>query len=231
MTLYEAIFTRRSVRKFETEPLDQETLDALDAFIATIDQIKGQQARFRVVTGEAVNDKNAPHYLLGYCKDAAEEYANIGFTMQAVDLYLQSIGLGSGWLGMAKPKTDTDDYCIALAFGKTTAPARSGASDFKRLEISEISDKQNAVAKAVRLAPSAVNSQPWKLRFEKDKLIIQYHGRGMMRAMLKKKLSKIDLGIAARHAVVTLQREGKQVKSVTPKVVDGEFRIEVTYPA
>jgi nitroreductase len=229
MTLYETIFTRRAVRKYEMELLDQKTFAALDTFIATISQMRGQQARLEVVTADKVNDKTAPYYILAYCKETAEEYANVGFTLQAVDLYLQSTGLGSGWLNSAKPKVDAEDFCIGFAFGKTSVPPRKGAADFKRLELSEISEEENAVAKAVRLAPSAINTQPWKLQFEKDKVVLHQHGRGLARAMLKKKFNKIDLGIAARHAVVALHHEGKQVKSVIPKTTDKEFTITVSY--
>ncbi len=51
----------------------------------------------------------------------------------------------------------------------------------------------------------------------------------MKRIILKNKLNKIDVGIAARHAVLALENEGNKILSVTP-VTDGkEFSIEISY--
>ena len=50
----------------------------------------------------------------------------------------------------------------------------------------------------------------------------------MKRIILKNKLNKIDVGIAARHAVIALEKEGAAVKSVTAE--DGkDFKILVSY--
>jgi hypothetical protein len=153
----------------------------------------------------------------------------VGYVLQNVDLYLQSIGIGSVWLGMAKPNEPEQGYCILLAFGRTGIPLRSGADEFKRLPMSYISDSNNAVAEAARLAPSAMNSQPWKLRFEEGRVVIQYFGRGPMKLMLRKKLNKIDLGIVIRHVEVALLHEGKTIHAITPKSTGKFFGIEVEY--
>jgi nitroreductase len=95
--------------------------------------------------------------------------ANIGYALQGVDLHLQSKGYGSLWSGMARPKESQENYRILLAFGNSTVPLRRGESDFKRKPVVEISNtppgtgEDNPVASAARLAPSAVNFQPWKL--------------------------------------------------------------------
>lgn len=47
--------------------------------------------------------------------------------------------------------------------------------------------------------------------------------------ILKNKLNKIDVGIAARHAVLALENEGNKILSATP-ITDGkEFSIEISY--
>jgi hypothetical protein len=115
-----------------------------------------------------------------------------------------------------------------LGFGKTTVPQRKVEQDFNRLPVNEISDADNAIAEAARLAPSAMNSQPWKLHFENGKVTISYFGRGMMKALLKK-LNKLDVGIVTRHVEVALLNEGKEIKSIIPKKTANGFDIEVLY--
>ncbi|MDR1400398.1 MAG: hypothetical protein LBJ41_10785 [Treponema sp.] len=230
MTLYDTIFIRRSVRKFKDSPLDAATIKSIETFIGNTPQLARQSAMFEIVSGDKVHGGTpAPHCILAYCTDSDSSYANVGYVLQNVDLYLQSIGLGSVWLGMAKPNEPEQNYCILLAFGKTDVPTRKAEGEFKRLPISEISDQDNLVAKAVLLAPSAVNSQPWKLHFESGKVVIRYFGRGLMKLMLRKKLNKIDLGIAARHIETALLHDGKAILSITPKTSGKTFEIEITY--
>ncbi|MDR0850434.1 MAG: nitroreductase [Christensenellaceae bacterium] len=229
--LYEAIFIRRSVRKYNQTALDEKTLADIKNFLNNTKQIGGCEACFEFVESGTVGNGKAPHYILAYCKNEAAEYINVGYTLQNVDLYLQSKGLGSVWLGMAKPK-DTgkrEDYCIMLAFGKTNVPPRKGAGDFKRLKVSEISNENNAVAEAARLAPSAMNTQPYKLNFESGKITVEYFGRGIMKAIIKKRMGKIDMGIVMRHIQVALENQGKAVTNINIKKESKKLYVEILY--
>lgn len=92
-----------------------------------------------------------------------------------------------------------------------------------------ISKEDTAVSRAVRLAPSSLNSQPWELKFEPGKIIVEDAGTGISRLILKNKLNKIDIGIAARHAVLALEHNGNAIISAVPKSDGSKFRIEITY--
>ena len=229
MTLYETIFARRAVHSYDMTAIDSEALVEIQAFIDATDQINGQSARLEIVAANKVKNGIAPHYILTGCAADATAYMNVGYVLENVDLYLQSKGYGSLWLGMAKPNETDGDFCIMLAFGKTNVPLRKDVKEFKRLPIGEISNTDNAIAQAARLAPSAMNSQPWKLDFAEDKLTIRYFGRGITKLILKNKLSKIDLGIVTRHAAVALLFEGKSVQAITPITNEKDFAIEVIY--
>lgn len=229
MTLHETIFTRRSVRKYDMTPLSGEILADLGTFLDATEPMAGQTARFEIVSADKVKNNMASHYILAYCTTDSGAYANVGYVLQNADLYLQSKGYGSCWLGMAKPSESDRAYCIMLAFGKTNVPARRNVEEFKRLPMGEISNADNAIAQAARLAPSAVNSQPWKLDFSDGKVTIRYFGRGVTQLMLKKKLNKIDLGIITRHVKVALENEGRTIQSVAPLVGGKDFAIEVIY--
>jgi hypothetical protein len=228
MTPYEAIFRRRSVRSYTAEPLDADTLAALKSLLAQTEQLPEQNARFEIVTADALNGTKASYAILAFCDDSDVAYANVGYVLQKVDLYLQSIGLGSGWTGMAQPKEKLQDFCIALVFGKANQPERAGAADFKRLPIAKISNADNAIAQAARLAPSAINSQPWQLHFEEGKVTVSYLGRGLTKRMLKK-TNKIDVGIIARHIEVALAHEGTPISSIAPKSEGDTLKIELSY--
>ena len=229
MSRYDTIFTRRAVRRYEPEPLPDETLDGILAFVRAVEPLPGQTADFRLLTPAQMGVKIAPHYLAAACAETNEAYANLGYVLEALDLELQGRGLGTLWYGMKLPKDGRADDAIVMALGRTKEPARSGERDFSRLPLSEISDADNAVARAVRLAPSSVNSQPWLLRFGEGSLTLEYRGRGLLRAQLGKKLNKIDLGIAARIAVTALEHEGRTVKAVSPQTEGKAFRIRIDY--
>lgn len=230
MTLYETIFTRRQVRSFIGAILEKQTLTALFSIVQGAQQISGQQARFEIASSEQLSGcHGAPYGLLAFCESTPAAYANIGFVLQKADLYLQSLGLGSGWFMSAKPKKTTETFCIALVFGKTKEPMRENADAFKRKKLLDICATDNAISQAVRLAPSSMNSQPWKLRLEPDKIILEEKGNGLTRVILKNKLNKIDLGIAARHAVTALEQEEKTVTQITAKEARKKLEIEILY--
>jgi hypothetical protein len=228
MTLFETIFIRRSVRKFDMTPLGDEIIGAIEKFIADTRQLEGQKAEFEILGPEAANGVFAPHCILSYCRADDAAFINVGYVMQRADLFIQSLGLGSLWLGMARPKNGRPDFCILMAFGKTDVPRRNNVHDFNRLPIDAISNAVNTATEAARLAPSAMNSQPWKLLFEDGSVRIRYFGRGIMKLMLKK-LNKIDVGIVTRHVEVALRHEGKEIKSITPRVGGKDLSVEIVY--
>ena len=228
MTSYETIFTRRSVRKYLKDPIDQPTLEGIQRCLDEALPLSGQKAGFRIVSGSATGG-NYPYAILAYCEKSDPAYINVGYILEKADLYIQSIGLGSLWLGMAKPAENQSDFCIMLAFGKTDVPARKNVQEFNRLPIGEISNMDNAVSDAARLAPSAVNTQPWMLHFSDNAVQLRYIGRGMMKLVLKKRLNKIDLGIVTRHIVTALRHEGKTIQEIRIDPTGKELTIDIPY--
>lgn len=208
MTLYETIFARRSVRSYLPEPLDEKTLAEVLAYAENVEQIPGAHADFRIIPHEEMGAGPAPYYLVASSEQNEKEYANIGFVLEKVDLWLQSNGFGSLWYGLSLPKKHLPNDSIVLGFGKTDLPMRK-EEEFNRLPLSKIAETDNAVTRAVRLSPSAVNSQPWKIECAENLVSVSYFGRGLMKASLEKKMNKVDVGIASRIAVTALENEGK----------------------
>ena len=228
MKMYDTIFVRRSARKYDKKPLDEGVLKDIREFIGNTKQLDGQNARFEVVSDKEVKG-SAPHYVLAFCESNDAAYVNVGYVLQNVDLYIQSMGLGSLYLGMKKPEKKAEDFCILLAFGGSEVPFRKGEGDFDRLPVNEISNADNAIIKAARLAPSARNSQPWKFTFEDNKIMIRYFGRGLLKSIMRKRFSMIDLGIVTRHVETALLDEGKTNTSITLRSAGDGFEIEINY--
>ncbi|MDR0855023.1 MAG: nitroreductase [Christensenellaceae bacterium] len=232
MGLYETFFTRRSVRKYTSTPLSTEVLSEVRSVLDGAEQISGQTASFEILEAVKVKDAatpHAPYYIIARSEQTDTAYANVGFVLEKVDLFLQSKGLGSCWLGMAKPTDVPDDYTVMMAFGYTEIPVRGSESEFNRIALDDISNEDNAVARAARLAPSAVNSQPWKLSFEPGKVVIGYFGRGLLKLILRKKMAKIDVGIISRFVTLALENEGKTVTEVNTDADGKDLRVTVLY--
>ncbi|MDR1736354.1 MAG: hypothetical protein LBR85_05745 [Oscillospiraceae bacterium] len=228
MTLYETVFVRRSVRQYDKSPLDAGVLAEIQSYAAAAKQLPGQSARFKTVDSSGLKGGIAPYAILAHSGGTDAELVNIGYTLQGVDLYLQSAGYGSVWCGMASPREGAPDFRILLGFGKTEVPLRGGEGDFKRKKLSDISDADNAVARAVRLAPSAVNFQPWKLSFESGKFTLRVNVHGIGR-VLPGKLYLYDLGIALKHAELALQHENKTVAAFSFGGNGKDFMVEARY--
>jgi hypothetical protein len=228
MTMYEAIFARRSVRKFDNKPLDIATLSEIKQYADNAMQLAGQSARFEIAGADKLKGGFSPYALLAFADNKEAALINIGYTLQGVDLWLQSRGYGSIWSGMAAPKDPPADYRILLGFGHTSVPLRSGECDFKRKKLSDVSAADNAAARAARVAPSAVNFQPWKLDFAEGKVTIRTNVRGIGK-ILPGKLYLFDLGIVTKHVEVALEHEGKTVAAIEIRDNGKDSAAEVFY--
>lgn len=230
MTLYEAISVRRQVRSFRPDPVDEAVLDEIRVCLRDAERLSGRQGQFEVVPAKAAgNSHGASWCVFSYCEEDPAAYANAGYVLQKADLWLQSLGLGCGWFMDLKPAQPDPRFCIGLAFGHTGEPLRAGEAQFKRRPLGEICTEENDVSRAVRLAPSSLNSQPWTVEFGDHAVLLREKGRGPARLILRGKLNKIDLGIAARHAALALEHQGKRVTQALPKAEGGKLGIVIRY--
>jgi nitroreductase len=236
MDLYSPIFTRHAVRDFDSSALDQSTIDAILDLASQAGTIDGHRVGVALATANEVKGSSAPYHLLAFSRPDDAGWASAGYVLQKADLAIQAQGLGSHWVGLAKPKTKREDFAILLAFGPTSEPPRA-ADDFKRIDLAEIidpaatglSDQDQALAEAVRLAPSGMNDQPWRIQFGPGLVRLIHQPRGAMSMILAKKMDKISLGIAARHAAVTLAHQDRPATAVKAATAGGRFAIELAY--
>lgn len=204
MTLAEMIFHRKSCRSFSGQPVDAEMLEKVLSFEPKplYPDIK---VRMDIISRDKVKcicPWTTPQVITVYSEPAEGYKENIGFLFQQMGLYLQTLGLGVCWLGLGQmnPKTATEvkgmRHVIMLAFGYPKGDQlRHDLKRFKRKTMDKITDNPDPRLEVARLAPSAVNSQPWFFTHEGD----------VIHVYCSKKGYRLDAGVALAHLYVANQ--------------------------
>jgi nitroreductase len=222
--LYNAIFQRKSIRKYDMTPLSEEILTGIQEYVKTLKTLD-DSIQYEVAYLDTDQVKNllpikAPHYVCLYSQKKGNYLMNAGFLLQQMDLYLSANHLGSCWLGMAKPSKEVPEqkngleFVIMLAFGNSKEPVhREAVSEFKRNKLSEISSLigLEELLEPARLAPSAVNSQAWYFSGDKAGIIVSRKKLNIIKAPLYGKMNQIDIGIALFHLWLSLDHQNKSV--------------------
>ncbi len=220
MTLNEMIYHRKSCRSFTNVPVDEAMIETIKAFPMKplYPEIK---VHWDIVPRNQVKcicPWTTPQLITIYSRETDGWLENIGFLFQQMDLYLQSLGLGVCWLGMGRmhPKTTTAiegmKFVIMLAFGHPKGDQlRHELKGFKRKTLEQIADQADPRLEPARLAPSAVNSQPWYFTHEGDNIHVYCNRKG----------SRLDAGIALAHLYVANEETFRFFKAETVPEVPG----------
>ncbi len=220
MTLGEMIYHRKSCRSFTNVPVDAAMIETIKAF-----QMKPLYPEIKVHWDIVPRNQvkcicpwTTPQLITIYSEETEGWLENIGFLFQQMDLYLQSLGLGVCWLGMGRmnPKTTTEvegmQFVIMLAFGHPKGNRlRHSLKEFKRKTLEQITDQLDPRLEPARLAPSAVNSQPWYFTHEGDTIHVYCSKRG----------SRLDAGIALAHLYIANEETFRFFKTENPLTVAG----------
>ncbi len=222
--LYSTIFKRKSIRKFDLTPLEDNTLNKIQEHLKTLEPLhKDINTEFKILSPDVVKRrmmKKAPHYLAVFSEVNEGYLNNVGFMTQQMDLFFSANGLGSCWQGIPTLKKEALEssnlkFIILMPFGMPTEPIhRTSISQFKRKTLQEITDIQGAddILEAARLAPSAGNGQPWYFTGDKD-IIHTYQIRpDFVRGLLTKKFPPIDVGISLHHLKLAAEHFGNETE-------------------
>lgn len=211
---YEMIFKRKSFRKFNNElKLSNDELCDVNEKIKTLKPlIDNIDVKYRIVGREKTTCKRGEYCLLIYSEEKEDFLLNIGYMFEQLDLYLASKDIGVCWYGMGK--TQESEYknlrfVIMMALGKGEAKEfRKDYKKCKRKETKEIWTENSGletIADVVKYAPSACNTQPWRVVCEGNKLKI-YRTTNIKSIMPKDKVpfyNSIDMGIFLYFLEVT----------------------------
>lgn len=199
MKLEEQIYLRKSCRKYLDEPVN---LDLIDEFMSNVKPLNEDiKYRYEFLKQNEVSSKmhfKAPYYLAIYSEIKENYMVNAGFIFQQLCLYLQSQGIGSCWLGLGSPKKKDSEFVILISFGKSDDMTRT-LDEFKRNNLSKISDEVDESLIPAQLAPSAMNSQPWYFKHTVDGFDVYQVKQNIIKRQLLKRWNPIDMGIAISH--------------------------------
>lgn len=211
--LYPHIFKRKSIRKYSDAPLSAEQTGAVQEVLDSLVPLFSDEKYKLEFSPEKLR-------VYAYCENTVTGNANIGFLLQQFDLALYGLGLGRLWFGRGNEPKDVKtepplSYAICLKIGNPAEPlSRESVAEFNRKPIGEVitdSDLQ-PVFEAVRLAPSAGNSQPWWFMRDGDAIHVYRKKPGFIKAALMGRMNQGDMGIALCHAVLALEHAGYTIK-------------------
>ena len=195
--------------------------------------------------------KGANYYLTAaYDKSDDKGLYDIGYLLEKVVLYCTDLGLGTVWLGGTFNKSkfaevinlkDNESLSIVCPFGieadkKTLVAKMFGVNTNKRKDFTSLFFKDNfdtalsyeeageygEVLENIRLAPSSLNKQPWRIVKEDNNLHIYSDG--------KIDMNKVDIGIALCHIELTAREKGLNGKfEVLKNQVSDKFEYVISW--
>lgn len=226
MNLYEAIFVRKSVRKYKMAPLEDSLMEDILLFANSIPMLfEENHVLFEIV--DALNEPiklkgnfvvDAPYYMNLYASRGQGYLLNAGYVTEQISLYMTTKGIGSCYLGMVKRKEKTIqeddtsyDYVLTLAFGEGEAEVYRNVEKTKRLPLEDVAIyKENvkknmkALVNAGRMAPSSMNNQPWKFVVYNSRIHLFCKKNSFLTRVLKD-LKQIDMGVCIAHLLVAAE--------------------------
>lgn len=223
MNVYEAIFERRSIRRYCMEPIAEESLEKIRKFLLLLSPLDGE-SRVEFEIYEHYNRKEkvkglwkteAPYYLAVYCEDHPAAYRNAGYMAEQIVLYMTTKRIGSCYLGVSKvgaaEKNGLKRFLV-IAFGKADGGLYRDAEDAHRLTLSAIctykdepGENLKKILKAARMAPSSLNSQPWRFIVYADRIYVFSKKDMFDKAKVMASMRDFNMGIMLSHIMLAAE--------------------------
>ena len=180
----------------------------------------------------------APHYIVAFSNGTNKDLVNLGYTLEKIVLEITRLELSTCWMGSHFDKEALKNEFgeveglkpqALLAFGmpeKGENALRPDPAEASRKDLSEIllnnaeglPEDWSRILDAARMAPSAMNSQPWRFDW-KEKWIHMYleSGEGIINKLGTvlgnlEEMNKIDAGIALRHIKIAADQHSKEIE-------------------
>ncbi len=212
-TLIEMISRRRSVRAYRPEALDASVLanirTRMEGLIPLFPEKRLEAYVIDRSQANLLQKWKTPHFMALFTDDSPEGLMNAGFMYQQMELYLQSIGLGSCWVGLSSLNDGSVTppglkLAVMMAFGiPDDVPLRNAPEGFHRKSLAELADRPDDRLEPLRLAPSATNCQPWYVTHEGAVLRLWQIQWGPIRARTLRRCNHLDQGIGLAHLYLT----------------------------
>lgn len=234
MNIANMIPRRRSVRAYRAGRIDNAVLADLLRYMENLTPlIPGAKVEGRIIPtdhGTFLQKWKTPHFIAIFSDGSDDGLLNVGFMYQQLDLYAQAIGLGTCWVGLGgltkeEPVPEGMKLAVMMAIGLPDNVAERTAADFKRKPMSDMTDQPDERLEALRLAPSATNSQPWYVTHDGDTLHIWREELGRIKQRTHGRMNKIDMGIGLCHLYVTNPETFRFRREENPPTLDGQIYV------
>ena len=224
MTLYEAIFCRRSVRSYRMEAIDKAILENIPKFMEEVTPLFPEiNTQLKIIDRVEKKEKvsgltnvRAPYYAAFYSEKKERSDMNAGFLMEYLSLYLESRGLGTCFLGTASKKDKEEEeagrsFVMILAFGKPKNAAGRKDYDVNRLSLEKLCAYKESpkaqirqLLEAARLAPSAMNVQPWRFVVYENRIHV-FSKKPMDAKGMAGKYTEFNFGVMFANVMVAAE--------------------------
>lgn len=219
--LYQAIFHRKSVRKYKSESLSPDVIEKIREKVDKLEPLfPEEKVAFRILASDQVKGRGTgqTYHLAVYAEESLKAFTNAGFMLQQMDLWFSSEGIGSWWHGLAQPinGNETADglpFAFLVTFGIADEDVHRDADKFRRRSLNEITDLEDQadLLEAVRLAPSATNRQPWFIHGTDDGMVFYNNKNNAMITAVYKWITYLDAGIGLCHLWLAGLHGGKEL--------------------
>lgn len=223
--MIQAINSRKSIRNYKEESVSSEDLQKIKAIIKDAKPMFNNipMESFLIEDGEKIHSTfkglvakytkvKAPHYIAFTSEILEGHLENIGFIGEDIVLKLTQLGIGTCWLGSAIKQEifktivkvkDKQNYIILIALGYPAQQLKI-VETRKRLDKSKVitgsyEAQYEPIIQAFIDAPSAVNSQPWKISIKNNKFDLYLENRNILTKKMLKDMNHIDMGIGLNH--------------------------------
>ena len=225
MNMFEAIFSRKSIRHFQQEKVDWNIIAEILDYADNLPMLmEGISVEFKLVSNiekkqgfHGPLSAKAPYYICISSEEKEDYLINAGYLMQQLNLYITSKGLATCFIGSTTTpghslkSTMKYEYVTALAFGKTTESLYRNSSEAKRLSEKEVVVYKEEVTPdirqiltAARLAPSIFNSQPWRFVVYRNRIHIFTKKNSLLSTILDFN-KMIDMGIMMANLLLAAE--------------------------
>ena len=243
--LYDMIFKRKSFHLFRNignEHLTEEELKDIEKQFSKLKPLNEDiKVKIKIIKKESIL-RGQEYCILFYSEKKDNYLQNIGYLGEQLDLYLVSKNIGTLWFGIGRPDEkvlDGLDYVIMIAIAKVDSEDkfRKDMYKSKRKELSEIWEGNNYldIANIVRFAPSACNTQPWRVLSSDNELkVYRYRKAGKRGIMPKDKViyyNQIDIGIFLCFLELCLEKNNLSYKRelYVEENHDNEYNLTAVY--
>lgn len=231
--MFEAIFNRRSVRKYKMEPLEAEVLEKLRKMIDNVSMLDSS-CRVEIEIFENLGKKSlakgllksdAPYYLIVYCDDTPGAYRNAGYVAEQLVLYMTGKEIGTCYLGGSKigPKEKNGmKQFLVIAFGTAEGTLYRDMEEAHRHPLAHLCTYKDEpgeylkkILKAARMAPSSMNTQPWRFIVYADRIYVFMKKEAIPQPKMFTNMRHFDMGIMLSHIMLAAEEFWMNMETVT----------------